>query len=111
VATRVACRFFEDLVRAGFDPDALASQPVALNGHEHGTQSFDLVQKPVDQADRVQHCQTHALQAFCYPIDHRVPSVSMTSFCDMNVRNREAESQSLVNGGADDFETAGLQLV
>jgi hypothetical protein len=85
--------FFEDLVQAAFDSDPLASQPVALNGHEHGTQSFDLVQEPVDQADWVQHCRTHAPQAFCYLIDHRAPSVSMTSLCDMNVRNREAESE------------------
>jgi hypothetical protein len=90
---RYGAGWFPELVDAAFDSDPLASQAIGWYRQEHSAQFLDLVQEPVDQADRVQHRQTHAPQAFCYPIDHRVPSVSMTSLCDMNVRNGEAESQ------------------
>src|SRR5262245_44468384 len=72
------------LVDAAIDPDPLASEVIGLYGQEHGAQPLDLIQKPVDQAGRVQHRQTHAPQALCYLIDHRVPSVSMTSLFDTN---------------------------
>ena len=87
-----------DLVDAAVDPDPLARQAVGLNRHERRAQPLDVVQESVDQARWGQHCQTQFTQALYYLIDHRVPSVSMTSLFDTNARKREAESKKLVNG-------------
>jgi hypothetical protein len=92
------------LVQASFDPDPLARQLVGLGRHEHGAEPFDLVQKPVDQAGRIQYRRTGVPQARRYLIDHRVPSISMTSRFDMNAGKREAESKSMVNGEADELD-------